>query len=153
MSEQQPDDSQTSDTPLRGPDGKFVKRETHDKLKAEIATERKETLDVLHEDNLYLMKATPFDEHYFEGMNSFQINKFLKNYIKNKHKDDAEKPAEEPEKKPQSAQGPIIPIPAGTGKTKYFFDEYLTMNPTTRELNLDIPASLVFNKDINKKKE
>jgi hypothetical protein len=113
--------------------------------KAEIDRLQKKSKDAyahLEENNRALMKGTPFNEAYFEGMPQKEINKFLLNYHK-KHEEDAP----EPEKEPNT---PILGTPVGSGKNRYYLDKFLVMDPKERTIDFEAPASVVFEHHKNK---
>lgn len=143
----EPDPPEPSKSPrLRNTDGSFMSQEDVKKMKDELSKLRKDAKDHLAERNKALMQGTNFDDKYFKGMSSKQINQFLNNYHKQRAKDD---PEEEPEAEPNT---PILGTPIGSGKSKLFIDKFLTLKlkDNRPELNFDAPASVVFARHKNK---
>lgn len=130
----------------RREDGTFMPQVEIDKMKDEISKLRKESKDHLIEKNKALMHGTSFDDKYFKGMNSKQINQFLVNYHKQVKKKTEEA---EPEAEPNT---PILGTPIGSGTRKYFIDNYLDMKlkDNRPDINFDCPASIAFAKHENK---
>ena len=128
----------------RGSDGQFMSKESIEKLKEENTKLRKEAKDHLIERNKALMQGTNFDDKYFKGMNTNQINTFLNNF----HKQNKENEPE-PETAPNT---PILGTPIGSGVKKHFIDKYLKfkIKDGRPELNFDCPASIAFGKHNNK---
>ena len=150
MSEQNIEDDTTepSKPKARNTDGTFMSQGDVTKMKDEITKLRKESKDHLAERNKALMQGTNFDDKYFKGMSSKQINQFLNNYHKQRAKE-APDEEEEPEAAPNT---PILGTPIGSGKQKRFIDNFLTMKlkDNRPDVNFDCPASIVFAKHKNK---
>lgn len=128
----------------RNQNGSFMSKEAIEKLKEENSKLRKEAMDHLIQRNKALMQGTKFDDKYFKGMNSKQINQFLNNFHKQTKENEPE-----PEPEPNT---PIIGTPIGSGKKKLYIDKFLNfkIKDGRPELNLDVPASIAFAKHKNK---
>lgn len=122
----------------RNKDGTFMSQTQIDKLEQKS----KDAYAHLEENNKALMRGTPFNEDYFKGMPPKVVNQFLLNY----HNKEAAKPPEEPEKESNT---PILGTPVGSGKAKYYLDNFLTMDPKAREIDFTAPASVVFEQQKN----
>ena len=144
MSENQETNTPPDQSKARNSTGQFVSNAALEKLKDENSKLRKEAKDHLVERNKALMQGTNFDDKYFKGMNTKQINQFLTNFHK-------ENKAREPEPE-KEANTPILGTPIGSGKSKHFIDKYLnfTMKEGRPVLNFDCPASIAFGKHENK---
>lgn len=144
MSEENIDNTPPPQPRPRDSTGHYISKEAIEKLKEENAKLKSEAKDHLVERNKALMQGTNFDDKYFKGMNTKQINQFLINFH-------TENKAREPEPETES-NTPILGTPIGSGKTTHFIDKYLKFHikDDRPELNFDCPASIAFGKHENK---
>lgn len=149
MSEQQNNENATPEAPKptrpRREDGTFMSKTEIEALEARSIQSDK----TISANNKALMRATPFKESNFKGMDDYAINKFLLNYHKNRESEDTQQ--EEQAREPNQS---IIGTPIGSGKDRMFIDKYLTMDPKAHggrgSLDFEAPASIVFAQHKNK---
>ena len=125
---------ETTERPRR-PDGTFMSKAELESLQHDV----KESHSSLVENNKALMRGTHFTDEFFKGMNPLQVNKFLLNYHNETSKNRESVEAEEP-----SPNTPIIGTPVGSGNPSYHLDQYLNIDPKSRTIEFEAPASEVL---------
>ena len=108
--------------------------------KPEQKPQKEKSNETLIKNNRTLMRNTPYDDDFFEGMPPSQVNTFLLNYHRKR---------EEEKGGDREPNTPIIGTPVGNANNP--IDDFLAIDSRLRKIEFEAPASKVFSKEKSKK--